>query len=238
MQGSPRGFGFQDGPWHPACTLIPVVAGECHVLQPHLLLAHGACWAGGEPKAAGMGIINLCGSICSALCHVPVSAASDPCTHLQGLPACIPVSPSWVHSVSLNHTGTLQFQPYWNSLLPLLLHPSLCCWHQDGSRSVQGVPAVPCGVFPCHKGYFLAGGVFPSRAGYFLAVCCASGGSWQAQPCPSSAGGVWCWGSAHPSCYPHRAPSQSCTLPAPPCRRCGGARASRCPITCTPSSSR
>uniref|UniRef100_A0A8C0U4U0 SH2B adaptor protein 3 n=1 Tax=Cyanistes caeruleus TaxID=156563 RepID=A0A8C0U4U0_CYACU len=64
------------------------------------------------------------------------------------------------------------------------------------------------------------------RAGSAAAWCCGERG----RPTPRNL----CWSSlTHP-----RAPSPSCSSPAPLCRRCGGAHASRCPITSTPLSSR
>lgn len=94
---------------------------------------------------------------------------------------------------------------------------------------MQGISS-PRRVFPHCWGFSPQSGVFPCRLQCLRWLLAE----------PGDAGWVsgFFQGSAELPLSPRRAPRRSCTPPAPPSRRCGGARASRCLTTSTPLSSR
>lgn len=182
----------------------------------------------------------------------------QPCAHNRGAPCPHPSFPSGAHSLPSTrcHAG--------NPLLPPLLHPSLRCQVLGGATNVgphsghhsappnsaltvprqwpgsavQGI-SLPHGVFPCRWGISLQSGVFPRWLPCLGWLPAGSAPSRQSSGTWGDILGCRGVGAELSRRVPlRRAPSRSCTPPAPPSRRCGGARASRCPITSTPSSSR
>lgn len=159
MQGSLR---RSLPPWHP---------GSC---------AASSWWSARRQRNRKLprGYFRLCGSVCSAFCHMSVSVpnppgsswhATDPRTPEQDVPPCTPISPS------------LERCQAGDPLLPPLLQPSLPCsvlGTPEMSLSPPGCPdsgwAVPWGyflatwgissphrAFPCRWGISLQSRVFP-----------------------------------------------------------------------------
>lgn len=169
-------FCTQNGPQHPGCSPLPVAPG----CVPHSAASRWsvARWAPEEPKAAGRGIISLSGSVCSAFCHVPVSAPNQlggrgklsarhrraprhlPAPLTGVLPACTRI-PTLVHTVS--PAATLGTPPSPSSLPPI---PPLSGPWGPGPRS--GRRSSPWGA-PTVAGHTLQGISLP-RGGISLPV--------------------------------------------------------------------
>lgn len=130
MHGTALAVGLSTGHWlhHPA----PMQGCSGNACPPGTLdpvpLAAASRQSAGQQRNRKLpqGYFSLCGSVCSAFCHVPVSVpnppgssgqATDPHTHKQDVPPLHPNFP--IGATSLEHA----------TILPPLLHLSLhCSW--------------------------------------------------------------------------------------------------------------